>query len=83
MLRYVFSDEQLEIVTRNIEDVLYFHEQFVSELREDLSPLGFFMADNGEVRKANAQDSTMDDSTDDSFEAAITAVAKKFSSQVR
>ena len=83
MLRYMFSDEQLEIVTRNIEDILFFHEQFVSQLREDLLPLGFSMADNGEVGKAKAQDSAMDGATNDAFEAAITAVAKIFTSQVR
>ena len=83
MLRYMFSDEQLEIVTRNIEDILFFHEQFVSQLREDLLPLGFSMTDNREVGKAKGQDSAMDGATDDGFEAAITAVTKIFTSQVR
>lgn len=80
----MFSDEQLELVTRNIEEILYFHEQFVGELRVDLSPLGFSMTGDGEVvGKMSAQDAAIDDATNDCLEAAIIAVSRKFTSQVR
>jgi hypothetical protein len=43
----MFSDDELELVTRNIEEILRFHEVFVDELRTALIPLGFSMSYDG------------------------------------
>ncbi|KAF9481823.1 Dbl homology domain-containing protein [Pholiota conissans] len=41
--RYLFSDSELESLTRNSEDILLLHEHFVRELAEVLKPLGLSM----------------------------------------
>ena len=41
--RYLFSDTELETLTRNAEEILQLHEHFVSELELLLGPLGFVM----------------------------------------
>jgi len=41
--RYLFSDTELEYLTRNAEEILKLHEYFVKELRNVLEPLKIFM----------------------------------------
>ncbi|KAG6911240.1 hypothetical protein DXG01_003107 [Tephrocybe rancida] len=41
--RYLFTDTEVEVLTRNAEEILQLHEQFVRELRKEMVPLGFNM----------------------------------------
>ncbi|ESK94419.1 hypothetical protein Moror_8077 [Moniliophthora roreri MCA 2997] len=41
--RYLFTDTEVEMLTRNAEDVLQFHERFVEELKLSMSGLGIPM----------------------------------------
>ncbi|KAG2369598.1 hypothetical protein BDR07DRAFT_1476712 [Suillus spraguei] len=47
LMRHVFSPADLGLITRNMEEILKFHEQLVSELRALVSPLGFPMILDG------------------------------------
>ena len=42
----MFTDHEIELLTRNGEVLLLLHEHFVGELRMVLEPLGFFMGDD-------------------------------------
>lgn len=72
--RYLFTDNELESLTRNAEEILQLHEHFVRELRVILEPLGFTMEMNendlGHEHLAN-------------LNAAIRAVSTKFATEVR
>jgi hypothetical protein len=39
--RYILSDTELEVVTRNAEELLRLHEHFVSDMQVAMSALGF------------------------------------------
>ncbi|KAK0191112.1 hypothetical protein F5146DRAFT_930470, partial [Armillaria mellea] len=39
--RYLFTNSDIELLARNAEQVLQFHENFVEEVRAALTPLGF------------------------------------------
>ncbi|KAG6880356.1 hypothetical protein C0992_007767 [Termitomyces sp. T32_za158] len=41
--RYLFTSLEVEMLTRNAEEVLQLHEQFMRELRKELIPLGFHL----------------------------------------
>ncbi|KAJ3506743.1 hypothetical protein NLJ89_g6701 [Agrocybe chaxingu] len=41
--RYIFSDNELDLLTRNAEEILQLHEHFVRELRSILEPLEYTM----------------------------------------
>lgn len=47
LMRHVFSPADLDLITRNMEEILKFHEQLVCELRALVSPLGFPMILDG------------------------------------
>jgi hypothetical protein len=70
--RYLFTDSEIEVLTRNAEEILQLHEHFVRELRVILEPLGFTM------------DQDQDDSYQhiDNIDAAIRAVSTKFATEV-
>jgi hypothetical protein len=74
----MFSNEEVELVTRNIEEILHFHEDFVDELRTALMPLGFFMSSNG----SEGNDALHIGSPELHLEAAIEVVSKMFTRQV-
>lgn len=83
--RYMFTDQEIELVTRNIEDILQFHEAFVAELQRALSPLGFCMVPDG--WEANDPDIHVRQKKgigppEQNVEAAIAIVSKKFATQV-
>ena len=72
--RYIFSDGDLEMLTRNGEELLQLHEHFVRELGAVLQPLGFTMdPHSNDVHYAQLQN--LDD--------AIRAVSAKFATEVR
>jgi hypothetical protein len=75
--RYLFTDGEIETLTRNAGELLQLHEHFVRELRAILEPLGFTMD----------QDQDQDDSHDShqhihNLDAAIRAVSTKFATEV-
>jgi hypothetical protein len=39
--RYLFTHQEVDALTRNAEEILHFHEQFVEELKLAIAPLGF------------------------------------------
>ncbi|KAG6869325.1 hypothetical protein C0993_000078 [Termitomyces sp. T159_Od127] len=41
--RYLFTSLEVEMLTRNAEEVLQLHEQFMRELRKEIIPLGFHL----------------------------------------
>lgn len=43
----MFSDEEIDLVTRNVEDLLHFHQGFVQDLQIALEPLGFSLISEG------------------------------------
>lgn len=73
--RYLFADTELELVTRNAEEILQLHERFVSELQEALEPLGFKMQSDIDEQPTHDQA--------DKLESAIRAVSAKFATEVR
>lgn len=44
--RFILTDHEIELLTRNGEEILQLHENFVTELRVLLEPLGFSMEHN-------------------------------------
>lgn len=72
--RYLFSDSELDSLTRNAEDILQLHEQFVRELRVLLEPLDFGM-EMAEDHHAHLHLKNLD--------AAIRVVSAKFATEVR
>lgn len=74
--RYLFTDQEVELLTRNAEELLQLHEHFVQELRADLAPLGFHMhAPHG--TEGNKCQGERIQNTD----AAIRAVSTKFATE--
>jgi hypothetical protein len=79
----MFSDDEIDLVTRNIEEILDFHEVFVDELRIALVPLGFSMvSDRSEVGDALHTRQKGNGPPEPPLEAAIAAVSNMFTRQV-
>lgn len=80
----MFSDQEVELVTRNIEEILQFHEAFIDELRVELTPLGFCMIseDGREMTNASHIKQKQTGHPEQNLEAAIGIVSKKFTNQV-
>lgn len=71
--RYLFSDSELEALTRNAEEILQVHEHFVRELRILLEPLGFVMEmDENDLGYDHLEH----------LDEAIRAVSTKFATEV-
>lgn len=70
--RYLFTDSEIETLTRNAEEILQLHEHFVRELRTILEPLSFTMD----------QDQDKGHQHIDNLDAAIRAVSTKFATEV-
>ncbi|KAG6831396.1 hypothetical protein H0H92_010998 [Tricholoma furcatifolium] len=49
--RYLFTNLEVEVLTRNAEEILQLHEQFVRELRTEMAPLGLHL--NASQRSAD------------------------------
>jgi hypothetical protein len=74
-IRFLFTDSELELVTRNAEDILQLHELFVRELQVALEPLGFVMEED--IHKPPTPEQL------DNLESAIRVVSAKFATEVR
>ena len=77
--RYLFSDQEVELLTRNAEELLQLHEHFVQELHTELAPLGFLMhAPQG----TSTEDVRCQMEYIQNTDAAIRAVSTKFATEV-
>lgn len=82
--RYMFSDKEIDLVTRNVEDIFHFHLDFVDDLRMVLEPLGFSVtSDRSESTVVlHSKEKKGIGPPVDALEAAIAAVTSEFKSQV-
>jgi hypothetical protein len=74
--RCLFTDQEVELLTRNAEELLQLHEHFVQELCTELAPLGFLM---------HSPQAAEDDKHQESMpntDAAIRVVSTKFATEV-
>jgi hypothetical protein len=82
--RYLFSDTEIETLTRNAEEILQLHEHFVEELQAAVSPFGFTMtvSTSGISGDMHNQQKQGIDSAGENVGAAIGAVATVFVTKV-
>jgi hypothetical protein len=80
----MFSDDEVELVTRNIEEVLRFHEDLVEDLRTSVIPLGFPMSYKGSETgdMLHIRQKKGSDALEIPLEAAIAVVSKIFTCKV-
>ncbi|KAJ7638991.1 hypothetical protein FB45DRAFT_827670 [Roridomyces roridus] len=72
--RHVFTDRQLDLLTRNAEQVLQLHENFVQELRVTMLPLGFSMEMSADAEAEQAE-------RIGNVDAAVEEVSAKFATE--
>lgn len=77
LMRHVFSPADLDLITRNMEEILKFHEQLVCELRALVSPLGFPMILDGASRGVAIMQKEYTRNLE-TLHSALDAVATKF-----
>jgi hypothetical protein len=75
--RYLFTNQEVELLTRNAEELLQLHEHFVQELRTDMTPLGFPMHTPQGIEDIKCQEERIQET-----DAAIRAVSTKFATEV-
>lgn len=74
--RYLFTEAEIECLSRNAEEILQLHQHFVRELSEILEPLGFFLEQGVvEWKQKGPEDLS-------NLNAAIRAVSAKFATEV-
>jgi hypothetical protein len=77
--RFLFTDHEVELLTRNGEEILQLHEHFVKELCMVLEPLGFSReSDESESPRASRAERLQLANVDE----AIRIVSTKFSTEV-
>jgi len=76
--RYLFTDAEIVLLTRNAEEVLQLHEHFVQELEAVVTPLGFSML----FHEAASYMVMQKEAEIESVDAAIGAVSTKFATEV-
>ena len=74
--RYLFTEAEIECLSRNAEEILQLHQHFVRELSEILEPLGFFL-EQGVVEWKQKRPEDLSN-----LNAAIRAVSAKFATEV-
>ena len=81
--RYLFSDTEIETLTRNAEEILQLHEHFVEELQAAVAPFGFTAAlSESGINPHDYQKKGLD-LAQGAVDAAIGAVATIFATKVR
>ncbi|KAK0242610.1 hypothetical protein EDD85DRAFT_925870 [Armillaria nabsnona] len=75
--RYLFTNSDIELLARNAEEVLQFHENFVEEIRAALTPLGFPV----ESTEKLGTDLGIGNGGIDNLEACISFVSTKFATE--
>lgn len=76
--RYLFTDSEIELLTRNAEEVLELHEHFLKELRLVMEPLGYSM----DPEESDEDTAEFQARRTERIEAAIGAVSTKFATEV-
>ncbi|KAL0573971.1 hypothetical protein V5O48_007986 [Marasmius crinis-equi] len=75
VLKHLFTDMEVELLTRNAEDVLRFHERFVEELKISMNSLGIPMESVDDL-------GTIEDRPGlDNVDAGIAVVSTKFATE--
>jgi hypothetical protein len=74
--RCLFTDQEVELLTRNSEGLLQLHEHFVQELSTELEPLGFL------IHGPQAAEDDQRDENMHNADAAISIVSTKFATEV-
>lgn len=77
LMRHVFSPADLDLIARNMEEILKFHEQLVCEIRALVSPLGFPMILDGASRGVAIMQKEYTRNLE-TLHSALDAVATKF-----
>ncbi|KAG6821574.1 hypothetical protein H0H93_000083 [Arthromyces matolae] len=75
--RYLFSSLEIEILTRNAEEILQIHEQFIRELRKEMAPLGFYLE---AYQRSNDQITALSTAIQNT-DAAIRIISSKFATE--
>jgi hypothetical protein len=81
LVRQIFSTADIDLITRNAEDILKFHEQLVDELRALVSPLGFPMILDGADTNVTGMQKQITYSLE-TLGSVLDAVAMKFIERV-
>lgn len=76
-MRHIFTNSEVDALTRNAEEVLQFHENFVEELRTAMAPFGFRM----ELSSERSVDEILEGSTQN-IDEGIAIVSAKFATEV-
>ncbi|KAG7096773.1 hypothetical protein E1B28_004183 [Marasmius oreades] len=79
--RHLFTDTEVEILTRNAEDVLEFHERFVEELQLSMSSLGIPMDLAGNDKISQGSGSAGCRPGIDNMDAGIAIISTKFATE--
>lgn len=81
LMRQIFSPADIDLITRNAEDILKFHQQLVDELRALVSPLGFPMNLDGADTNVTGMQKQITYSLE-TLGSVLDAVAMKFIERV-
>lgn len=76
--RFLFTNLEIDMLTRNAEDVLQFHEHLVEEMRTVMTPLGFDM----EFESKASDPLPPSEATLANLEAGLSFIATKFATEV-
>lgn len=74
--RQLFTDREIGLITRNVEEVLHLHDNFVEELHTAMLPLGFPMESLGVPVDASAENERIRN-----IDAAVQAVTTKYATE--
>lgn len=77
-MRHIFKDSEVDVLTRNAEEVLQFHENFVEELRTAMTPFGFRM----DLSSERPSDEEIPEASTENIDEGIAIVSTKFATEV-
>ncbi|KAJ4478294.1 hypothetical protein J3R30DRAFT_3703023 [Lentinula aciculospora] len=75
--RRIFKSTEIDVLTRNADEVLRFHEHFVEELRSTMAPFGFSM----ELSSEHSSDEEIPEGSLKNIDAGIAIVSTKFATE--
>ncbi|KAF9076821.1 hypothetical protein BDP27DRAFT_1442203 [Rhodocollybia butyracea] len=75
--RHIFKNLEIDMLTRNAEEVLQFHENFVEELRQQMAPFGLRM----ELPSERSSDEEIMEGSVENIDASIALVSTKFATE--
>lgn len=77
--RYLLTNADIDLITRNAEDVLQLHDHLVEEVRAAMVPLGFSM----NLEASSADPVLPSPNAMSNLDAALAYIATKFATEVR